>query len=185
MSEVILFYLNKQELNWIRYALTFGRSFSSHSTLSIAFKVSWPPTNLPIKSMLKGLTSSFSFVFFFGKLSNSVHKQNKTTVADQGERAGGPAFPLLLDHQTEARRAEKKFFWDRPPSPTLSEGLDPPLNNLQYSSWKVLLCTNEHNKCIKMLPAKHGMLFIQMTTRAKRDEATSKQITLWILQWMD
>ena len=29
-----------------------------------------------------------------------------------------------------------------------------------------------------MLPAKHGMLFIQMTTRAKRDEATSKQITL-------
>ena len=117
MSEVILFYLNKQELNWIRYSLTFGRSFSSHSTLSIAFKVSWPPTNLPIKSMLKGLTSSFSFVFFFGKLSNSVHKQNKTTVADQGERAGGPAFPLLLDHQTEARRAEKKIFLRPPPPP--------------------------------------------------------------------
>ena len=148
MSEVILFYINKQELNWIRYAFTFGRSFSSHSTLSIAFKVSWPPTNLPIKSMLKGLTSSFSFVFFFGKLSNSVHKQNKTTVADQGERAGGPAFPLLLDHQTEARRAEKKFFLRPPPPPlppTLSEGLDPPLNNLQYSSWNVPSCTNEHN----------------------------------------
>ena len=186
MSEVILFYINKQELNWIRYAFTFGRSFSSHSTLSIAFKVSWPPTNLPIKSMLKGLTSSFSFVFFFGELSNSIHKQNQTTVADPGEGAGGAALLLLLDHQTEARRAQKNFFETAPPPPpTLSEGLDPPLNNLQYSSWKVLLCTNEHNKCIKMLPAKHGMFFIQMTTRAKRNEATSKQITLWILQWMD
>ena len=186
MSEVILFYINKQELNWIRYAFTFGRSFSSHSTLSIAFKVSWPPTNLPIKSMLKGLTSSFSFVFFFGELSNSVHKQNQTTVADPGEGAGGPALLSLLPLNW-GPKGGKKFFWDRPPSPppTSSEGLDPPLNNLQYSSWKVLLCTNEHNKCIKMLPAKHGMLFIQMTTRAKRDEATSKQITLWILQWMD
>ena len=143
MSEVILFYLNKQELNWIRYAFTFGRSFSSHSTLSIAFKVSWPPTNLPIKLMLKGLTSSFSFVFFSGKLSNSVHKQNKTTVADSGEGAGGAALPLLLD-ETEARGAEKKFFWD--PPHTLSEGLDPPLKNLQYSSWKVPSCTNEQKK---------------------------------------
>ena len=187
MSEVILFYINKQELNWIRYAFTFGRSFSSHSTLSIAFKVSWPPTNLPIKSMLKGLTSSFSFVFFSGKLSNSVHKQNKTTVADQGERAGGPAFPLLLDHQTEARRAEKKFFL-RPP---------PPLPHLIWRSgsateqFTILVLKSSFmykwaQQCVsKMLPAKHGMLFIQMTTRAKRDEATSKQITLWILQWMD
>ena len=127
------------------------------------------------------------FCFFFGKLSNSVQKQNQTIEADPGEGAGGPALPLNLD-QTEARRAEKKFFWDRappPPPPTLSEGLDPPLNNLQYSSWKVSSCTNEHNKCIKMLPAKHGMFFIQMTTRAKRNEATSKQITPWILQWMD
>ena len=157
MSEVILFYLNKQELNWIRYAFTFGRSFSSHSTLSIAFKVSWPPTNLPIKFMLKGLTCSFVF-FFFGKLSKSVQKQNQTIEADPGEGA------------------EKNFFWD--PTPTLSEGLDPPLNNLEYSSWKVSSRTNEYNKCIKMLPAKHGMLFIQMTTRAKRNEATSKQITL-------
>ena len=119
MSEVILFYINKQELNWIRYAFTFGRSFSSHSTLSIAFNVSWPPTNLPIKSMLKGLTSSFSFVFFFGELSNSVHKQNQTTVADPGEGAGGPALLLLLDHQTEARRAEKNFFETAPPPPYL------------------------------------------------------------------
>ena len=85
--------------------------------------------------MLKGLTSSFSFVFFFGELSNSVHKQNQTTVADPGEGAGGPALLLLLDHQTEARRAEKIFLRPPPlPPPTLSEGLDPPLNNLQYSS---------------------------------------------------
>ena len=60
----------------------------------------------------------FFFLFFFGKLSNSVHKQNQTTVADPGEGARGPALPLLLDHQTEARRAEKNFFWDRhPPLP--------------------------------------------------------------------
>ena len=65
--------------------------------------------------MLKGLTSSFSFVFFFGELSNSVHKQNQTTVADPGEGAGGPALLLLLDHQTEARRAEKNFFETAPP----------------------------------------------------------------------
>ena len=178
MSKVMLFYLNKQELNWIRYAFTFGRSFSSHSTLSIAFKVSWPPTNLPIWLMLKGLTSSFSFVLFFGKLSVQQWRI-------QGRGAEGPAFPLLIE-QSEARRAEKNFFETAPPRPpTLSEGLDPLLNNLQYSSWKVPSCTNEHNKCIKMLPAKHGMLFIQMTTRAKRNEATSKQITLWILHWMD
>ena len=73
----------------------------------------------------------FFFCFFFGKLSNSVHKQNKTTVADSGEGAGEAALPLLL-HETEARGAEKKFFL-RPPH-TLSEGLDPPLKNLQYSS---------------------------------------------------
>ena len=85
--------------------------------------------------MLKGLTSSFSFVFFFGELSNSIHKQNQTTVADPGEGAGGAALLLLLDHQTEARRAQKNFFETAPPPPpTLSEGLDPPLNNLQYSS---------------------------------------------------
>ena len=120
MSEVILFYLNKQELNWIRYAFTFGRSFSSHSTLSIAFKVSWPPTNLPIKFMLKGLTCSF--VFFFGKLSKSVQKQNQTIEADPGEGAGAPALPLVLD-ETEARRAEKNFFWDRAPPPSPSPHL--------------------------------------------------------------
>ena len=129
----------------------------------------------------------FFCFFFFGKLSNSVHKQNKTTVADQGERAGGPAFPLLLDHQTEARRAEKKFFL-RPP---------PPLPHLIWRSgsateqFTILVLKSSFmykwaQQCVsKMLPAKHGMLFIQMTTRAKRNEATSKQITLWILQWMD
>ena len=80
----------------------------------------------------------FFFCFFFGELSNSVHKQNQTTVADPGEGAGGPALLLLLDHQTDARGAEKNFFETAPPPPapppTLSEGLDPPLNNLQYSS---------------------------------------------------
>ena len=49
---------------------------------------------------------------------------------------GGPGHPLFLD-QTETRRAEKNFFWDRPPPhlkvwmtwtpPPLSQGLDPAL----------------------------------------------------------
>ena len=54
-------------------------------------------------------------------------------MADPGE---GPA-PLFLD-QTEARRAEKKFFW-RPHSstPALSQGLDPALvtNSWRISHW--------------------------------------------------
>ena len=48
----------------------------------------------------------------------------------------GPA-PLFLD-QTEARRAEKKFFGDRPPpTPPLSQGLDPALvtNSWRLSHW--------------------------------------------------
>ena len=59
----------------------------------------------------------FFFCFFFGELSNSVHKQNQTTVADPGEGAGGPALPLLLVHQTEARRAKKNFFARPLPTP--------------------------------------------------------------------
>ena len=45
----------------------------------------------------------------------------------QGRDPGGPGLPLFLD-QTEARRAEKKFF-SRPPPLPLSQGLDdwPPL----------------------------------------------------------
>ena len=58
-------------------------------------------------------------------------------VADPGVGPGGPP-PLFLD-QTEARRAEKKFFWETGPPPflrvwmtalpppPLSEGLDPAL----------------------------------------------------------
>ena len=68
------------------------------------------------KIHVKRFDMFFCFFFFFGKLSKSVQKQNKTIEADPGEGAGGPALPLVLD-QTEARRAEKKFFWDRPPSP--------------------------------------------------------------------
>ena len=37
-----------------------------------------------------------------------------------------PPPPLFLD-QTEAGRAEKKFFWDPPPPLPLSEGMDLPL----------------------------------------------------------
>ena len=60
------------------------------------------------------------------------------TVVDPGKGPGKPAPPLFLD-QTEAWRAEKKFFLDHssplfqglddcpPPPPTLSEGLDLPL----------------------------------------------------------
>ena len=57
--------------------------------------------------------------------------QVNSTVADLGES------PSLVLDQTEARRAEKKFFGDRLPplsqvtvdrhAPPLSEGLDPPL----------------------------------------------------------
>ena len=42
-------------------------------------------------------------------------------VADPGEGPGAP--PLLID-QTEARRAEKNFFGDRPPSPYLRVWMD-------------------------------------------------------------
>ena len=60
-------------------------------------------------------------------------------MVDPGEGPGGPP-PLFLD-QTEAQRAEKKFFWtpSRPlisgPGwpPSLSEGLDPPLRTLSAS----------------------------------------------------
>ena len=54
----------------------------------------------------------------------------------QGGGGGGPCSPLFLN-QTEARRAEKNVFWDRPPlsqglydrPPPLSERLNPPLLN--------------------------------------------------------
>ena len=46
-------------------------------------------------------------------------------VADPGEGPGKPTLPppLLID-QTEARRAEKIFFGDRPPSPYLRVWMD-------------------------------------------------------------
>ena len=64
-------------------------------------------------------------------------------MADPGEGPEGPGPPVFLD-QTDARRAEEKFFLNRlpPPSPlchglddgaiALSGGLDPPLK-----SWEV------------------------------------------------
>ena len=54
------------------------------------------------------------------------------SVADPGERPGGPGLPLFLD-QTKARRVEKNFLETCPPplskglddhSPFLSQGLD-------------------------------------------------------------
>ena len=58
-------------------------------------------------------------------------------VADPGEGAAGPVPPLFFD-QNEAQRAEKNCFGDRPPpspSPSpLSEGLDPPLKALPFST---------------------------------------------------
>ena len=45
-------------------------------------------------------------------------------VADPGEGSGRPGPPPLTLDQTEARRAEKKIFWDR--APPLSQGLDDP-----------------------------------------------------------
>ena len=55
----------------------------------------------------------------------------RITVADTGE-----APPLFLD-QTEARRAQKRFFEDRPlpppPAPTFSQGLDPALHYIKLS----------------------------------------------------
>ena len=46
------------------------------------------------------------------------------SVADPGERPGGPGPPLFLD-QTKARRVEKNFLETCPtPLPPLSKGLD-------------------------------------------------------------
>ena len=46
------------------------------------------------------------------------------SVADPGERPGGPGPPLFLD-QTKARRVEKNFLETCPPPPLpLSKGLD-------------------------------------------------------------
>ena len=62
-------------------------------------------------------------------------------------RGGAPgAWSSLFVDQTEAQRAEKLFFWDRPPPPPLSQGLDdrcyplseglyPPLKMM--GSWKI------------------------------------------------
>jgi len=63
-----------------------------------------------------------------------------------GGSRGGAWGPHLFLDQTEARRAEKFFFWDRPPlrlshglddRPPLSEGLDPPLRCRMVSEWVV------------------------------------------------
>ena len=59
--------------------------------------------------------------------------------------------PLLFLHQTEARRAEKKIFgdWalplsknmdDRPPPPSRSGGLDPPLIEVPHE--RITRCKN-------------------------------------------
>ena len=45
---------------------------------------------------------------------------------DPGEEPEGPAAPLFL-HQTEAWKAERNFGDPPPPSPRLSQGLDPAL----------------------------------------------------------
>ena len=45
-----------------------------------------------------------------------------SAVADPGEGPGGPGPPSFLD-QNEARKAEKKFFFEAAP-PRLSQGLD-------------------------------------------------------------
>ena len=51
------------------------------------------------------------------------------TLADRGEGPGESAPPSLFLDQTEAQRDEKIFFETvPPPSPPLSEGLDPTLH---------------------------------------------------------
>ena len=79
-------------------------------------------------------------VFTRSKICPDQCKRGLNTLADPGERSGGPGPPFFLD-QTEARRAEKKIFKTAfplsqglddchpppPPLPSLSEGLDPPL----------------------------------------------------------
>ena len=74
----------------------------------------------------------------------------ENAVADQGK---GRATPLILD-QTEARRAERNFFGDRPPvisgsrwpGPPLSESLDTPLEctvttvHCEQTSQSVIKC---------------------------------------------
>ena len=64
----------------------------------------------------------------------------------RGGARGGSGPPLFLD-QTEARRAEKNLFGDRPPlsqglddrAPRLSEGLDPPL----YGALRLNRCLSQ------------------------------------------
>ena len=80
-------------------------------------------------------------------LKRCSHSRQPLSEVDPGEGPGGPRPPLFLD-QTEARRAEKKFFFR--PGPPLSQGLDdrPPLSeglmtfdiaNLNCSCWTVEL----------------------------------------------
>ena len=50
-----------------------------------------------------------------------------------GSRGGARAPPLFLD-QTVARGAEKIFFWNPPPPPALSQGLDPVLDYTEFKT---------------------------------------------------
>ena len=67
-------------------------------------------------------------------------------VADPGEGPGGPSLPLpLFLDQTEAQRAEKKCFGDRPQPPppppfiSRSQGLDPVLIEAGENPWPLHL----------------------------------------------
>ena len=64
-------------------------------------------------------------------------------IQERGPGGPSPPPPLFLD-QSEARRAEKFFFFqDRaPPAPSpLSEGLDPPLDTIYKTKQHRYLCT--------------------------------------------
>ena len=75
-------------------------------------------------------------LWFDFKVAANLTNQRGMQWRIQGRSPGPPAIALFLD-ENEARRAEKFFLRpafplsqgldDRPPSPSLSEGLDPPL----------------------------------------------------------
>ena len=88
-------------------------------------------------------------------LWTKFHQNRKDPMREIQRFPRGPPFPLFLD-QNEARRAEKKIFWGRPPPltsgsgwpappppPPLSDGLDPPLCTKLFA-W--LVCEEQTNQ---------------------------------------
>ena len=109
-------------------------------SMGVARSRLWAPgeTIRYLSNGLNGLCHAICYLFKKVKLVFLSIQFHKHSIADVGE-GSGPGPPLFLD-QTEVRRAEKQFLWDRaPPSQSLddrasplSEGLDPPLTMVHF-----------------------------------------------------